>query len=81
MLKQKEFDLILADFKRNNMKCYEEWFNENVNCEIKDETNGQWRKGIKLHSRSKKYAVIVIKGFNGIVFRVELDRYIIMENK
>ena len=77
MLKQKEFDLILSGFKRNNMNGYEEWFHKNVNCEIKDKTDKQWINGIRLHSTSKKYAVIAIEGFN-IAFRIELDRFIIL---
>jgi len=70
MLKQKEFAVIVNDFKNNNMKGYQEWFDKNVNCEVSDKTNNSWRKGIQLYSESQKYAIIVIEGFEGIAMRV-----------
>lgn len=81
MLKQKEFDLIVTDLRKDNMNSYEEWFNENANCEVKDETINGWRKGIRLHSSSKKHAIIVIEGFDGVVFRVNLDNFRMTEDK
>ena len=66
MLKQKEYKLLMKQFEQNNMEGYEVWFNKNVNCEIKDIT--KWRRAIRLHSTSKKYAVIAVK--SGFVYRV-----------
>lgn len=77
MLKQYEFDRIKLNFKENNMKGYEEWFRLNVNCKIK--TTNNWVNGIMLHSVSKKYAVIELDGFDGIAFRINLNKFIIIK--
>lgn len=75
MLKQKEYKSIMEQFRNNNMQSYEVWFEENVNCEIKDLTSKKekWIKGIQLQSNAKNYAVIAVEW--GIVFHVRFEDF------
>lgn len=75
MLKQKEYDFLMKKFEQNNMEGYEEWFNQNINSEIKDETKGEakWIKGIRLQNSAMNHVLIAVK--YGIVLKVEMNDF------
>lgn len=66
MLQQKEYQEIIRTYEDSKMSEYEEWFWENVNCELRDQSS--WLPGIRLQSKAKNYAVVALK--SKIVFRV-----------